>query len=150
MMSWFFDYPELVCCMAGWLAASFLKIPTYYFIHKKINLVQAFGTGGMPSSHAALMSSTTLGIGLFGGFNSPVFALAIAVSMVVLYDAAGVRRQAGIHAERLNLVFKELFEGKPIDYEELKEMLGHTPIEVIGGFLTGIVSALLIWVSWPK
>jgi acid phosphatase family membrane protein YuiD len=68
----------------------------------------------------------------------------------VLYDAAGVRRQAGIHAERLNLVFKELFEGKPIDYEELKEMLGHTPLEVIGGFLTGIVTALLIWASWPK
>jgi acid phosphatase family membrane protein YuiD len=136
--------------MAGWIAASLLKIPTYYFIHKKINLVQAFGTGGMPSSHAALMVSTTLGIGLFSGFDSTSFALAIAVSMVVLYDAAGVRRQAGIHAERLNMIFEELFAGKPIDYEELKEMLGHTPIEVIGGTLTGIVTALLIWLAWPK
>lgn len=149
-MTWINAYPELVCCMVGWFAASILKIPTYYLIHKKINLVQAFGTGGMPSSHAALMSSTTLGIGLFSGFNSPVFALAIAVSMVVLYDAAGVRRQAGIHAERLNMIFKEFFEGKPIDQKELKEMLGHTPIEVIGGFLTGIATALIIWVSWPK
>jgi uncharacterized protein len=149
-MSWYANYGVLACCMAGWIMASLLKIPTYYFIHKKINLVQAFGTGGMPSSHAALMVSTTLGIGLFSGFDSPAFALAIAVSMVVLYDAAGVRRQAGIHAERLNMIFKETFEGKPIDYEELKEMLGHTPIEVIGGTLTGIATALVIWLIWPK
>jgi acid phosphatase family membrane protein YuiD len=149
-MSWFQHYPELICCTVGWLSASILKIPTYYFIHKKINLVQAFGTGGMPSSHAALMMATTLGIGLFSGFETPVFALAIAVSMVVLYDAAGVRRQAGIHAERLNMIFKEMFEGKPIDYKELKEMLGHTPLEVIGGSLTGIASALIVWASWPK
>jgi uncharacterized protein len=149
-MTWIVTYPELVCCMAGWMVASILKIPTYYFIHKKINLVQAFGTGGMPSSHAALMVSTTLGIGLFDGYNSPVFALAIAVSMVVLYDAAGVRRQAGIHAERINMIFNEIFQGKPIGEKELKEMLGHTPIEVMGGILTGIVTALVIWLIWPK
>ena len=149
-MSWWTNYGELACCMAGWLTASILKIPTYYFIHKKINLVQAFGTGGMPSLHAALMVSTTLGIGLFSGFDTFAFALAIAVSMVVLYDAAGVRRQAGIHAERINLIFKELFEGKPISEKELKEMLGHTPIEVKGGTLTGIVTALVIWAIWPK
>jgi acid phosphatase family membrane protein YuiD len=136
--------------MAGWLAASLLKIPTFYFIHKKIDLVQAFGTGGMPSSHASLMVATSLGIGLFSGFDTPSFALALAVSMVVLYDAAGVRRQAGIHAERLNLLFNEFFQGKPLDQKELKEMLGHTPIEVIGGTLTGIATALIIWVSWPK
>ncbi len=149
-MSWWINYGELACCMAGWLTASILKFPTYYFIHKKINLVQAFGTGGMPSSHAALMVSTTLGIGLFSGFDTSAFALAIAVSMVVLYDAAGVRRQAGIHAERINMIINEIFQGKPIDQEELKEMLGHTPIEVIGGTLTGIVTALVIWAIWPK
>lgn len=149
-MTWIVNYPELVCCFTGWLTASLLKIPTYYFIHRKFNFVQAFGTGGMPSSHAALMVSTTLGIGLFSGFDNPVFALAIAVSMVVLYDAAGVRRQAGIHAERLNLIIKELFEGKPISDKELKEVLGHTPIEVTAGFLTGIVTALVVWISWPK
>lgn len=149
-MSWILRYPELICCMAGWLSASLLKIPTYYLIHKKINLVQAFGTGGMPSSHASLMVATTLGIGLFSGFETPAFALALATSMVVLYDAAGVRRQAGIHAERLNLLFNEFFQGKPLDQKELKEMLGHTPIEVIGGSLTGIATALIIWVSWPK
>lgn len=148
-MSWI-NYPELVCCLSGWFVASILKIPTYYLLHKKLNLVQAFGTGGFPSSHSSLMISTTLGIGLFSGFNNPAFALAVAVSMVVLYDAAGVRRQAGIHAERINLIFKELFEGKPVDEEQLKEVLGHTPIEVIAGTLTGILTALVIWMIWPK
>jgi acid phosphatase family membrane protein YuiD len=96
------------------------------------------------------MVSTTLGIGLFSGFNSPVFALAVAISMIVLYDAAGVRRQAGIHAERINMIFEELWKGNPINEAELKEMLGHTPLEVLGGTLTGILTALFVWLVWPK
>ena len=149
-MSWILKYPELVCCMAGWMVASLLKIPIFYFINKRFDFRQAFGTGGMPSSHSALMISTTLGIGLFDGFNDPAFALAIAISMIVLYDAAGVRRQAGMHAERINRIFQELWAGKPIGEKELKEMLGHTPIEVMGGILTGILTALFVWLVWPK
>ena len=149
-MTWILKYPELTCCLAGWLFSSILKIPFFYFINRRIDLRQAFGTGGMPSSHSALMISTTLGIGLFDGFNSPAFALAIAVSMVVLYDAAGVRRQAGFHAERINMIIKELFEGKPLEEKDLKEMLGHSPLEVTGGILTGILTALFIWMIWPK
>ena len=96
------------------------------------------------------MLSTTLGIGLFAGFDSPAFALGLAISTVVIYDAAGVRRQAGFHAERINMIIKELFEGKPLDEKDLKEMLGHTPLEVVGGVLTGIMCALLVWLIWPK
>lgn len=149
-MSWILNYPELVCCMAGWLVASLLKIPIFYFINKKFNFAQAFGTGGMPSSHSALMISTTLGIGLFDGFNHPTFALAVAISMIVLYDAAGVRRQAGIHAARINMIFKEIWEGRPVGEKDLKEMLGHSPLEVLGGILTGILTALFVWMVWPK
>ncbi|MHC1740241.1 MAG: divergent PAP2 family protein [Anaerolineaceae bacterium] len=149
-MGWLAAYPVLMCTTAGWLVSSLLKIPFSYFIHRKIDLAQAFGTGGMPSSHSALMISTTLGIGLFEGFDSPVFALAIAISMVVLYDAAGVRRQAGKHAERINLIVKELWEGKPLEEKDLKEMLGHSPLEVTGGILVGIVTALTVWFVWPK
>jgi acid phosphatase family membrane protein YuiD len=149
-MAWILDYPELVCTFAGWLVSSLLKIPVFYLINRKIDLKLAFGTGGMPSSHSALIISTTLGIGLFSGFNSPVFALAIAVSMIVLYDAAGVRRQAGIHAERINMIIEELWQGKPIDQKELKVLLGHTPIEVMGGILTGTLTALFVWLVWPK
>ncbi len=149
-MAWILKYPELVCTFAGWLVSSLLKIPFCYLINRKIDLKLAFGTGGMPSSHSALIISTTLGIGLFSGFNDPAFALAIAISMIVLYDAAGVRRQAGIHAERINMIFEELWKGNPINQDELKEMLGHTPIEVMGGILTGILTALFVWLIWPK
>ena len=149
-MSWISGYGVLTCTLAGWLFSSLLKIPFTYFLHHKIDLKQAFGTGGMPSSHSALMISTTLGIGLFCGFDNPSFALAVAVSMVVLYDAAGVRRQAGMHAERINMIIKELFEGKPLEEKDLKEMLGHSPLEVTGGILTGILTALFVWMVWPK
>lgn len=149
-MSWLNNYPVLVCSFAGWLVSSLLKIPFSYFVHRKIDLKQAFGTGGMPSSHSALMLSTTTGIGLFAGFNSPVFALALAMSTVVIYDAAGVRRQAGFHAERINMIIKELWEGKPLEEKDLKEMLGHSPLEVTGGVLTGILCALFVWMVWPK
>ena len=149
-MGWLATYPVLTCTFAGWLVSSLLKIPFTYFVHRKIDMKQAFGTGGMPSSHSALMISTTLGIGLFEGFNSPVFALAIASSMVVLYDAAGVRRQAGKHAERINMIIKELWEGRPLEEKDLKEMLGHSPLEVAGGILVGILTALFVWLVWPK
>jgi hypothetical protein len=149
-MNWISSYAVLTCAFAGWLVSSLLKIPFTYFLHHKIDLRQAFGTGGMPSSHSALMISTTLGIGLFDGFYSSTFALAMAVSTIVLYDAAGVRRQAGMHAERINMIIKELFEGKPLEEKDLKEMLGHSPLEVTGGILTGILTALFVWLVWPK
>lgn len=79
-MSILAGYPELIACIMGWLVSSLLKIPTYYSIHRRINLKQAFGTGGMPSSHAATVTATTLAIGLFSGFDHPAFALAVAVS----------------------------------------------------------------------
>ena len=146
-------YPELICCLAGWLFSSILKIPIYYILHRKLNIALAFGTGGMPSSHAATMTATTLAIGLFGGFDQPLFALAIAVSMIIIYDAAGVRREAGYHAEALNKLVDEWFtltKTALVDQKRLKEMLGHTPIEVVGGVLTGLVSTLVLWLIWPK
>jgi len=147
------NYPELICCITGWLFSSLLKIPVYYILHRKVNIALAFGTGGMPSSHAATMTATTLAIGLFGGFDEPLFALAIAISMIVIYDAAGVRREAGYHAEALNKLVDEWFavtKTPLVDQKKMKEMLGHTPIEVVGGVLAGLVSTLVLWLIWPK
>jgi acid phosphatase family membrane protein YuiD len=73
-MSALVRYPELIACIVGWLLSSLLKIPTYYVVHKRFNLRQAFGTGGMPSSHASTMTATTLAVGLFSGFDHPAFA----------------------------------------------------------------------------
>ncbi|MCX6055845.1 MAG: divergent PAP2 family protein [Chloroflexi bacterium] len=144
------NYPELVACITAWLFSSALKIPVYYLMHRKFRISLAFGTGGMPSSHAATMTGTTLAIGLFSGFHDPAFAIAMAISMIVIYDAAGVRREAGYHAEALNKMIDEFFQGSTIDQKKLKEMLGHTPMEVLGGILTGLISTLVLWVFWPK
>ena len=74
-----------------------------------------------------------------GGYDTPVFALAIAIAMIVTYDAAGVRRQAGMHAERINVLFEELLKGHMWNDEELREVSGHTPFEVLGGTLWGLL-----------
>ena len=104
--------------------------------------------GGMPSSHSALIVGATQAIGLYSGFDSPIFALGVALAMIVTYDAAGVRRQAGKHAERINILFDELMRGQMPDEKELREVLGHTPLEVVGGVLLGIAVATLAWTLW--
>ena len=81
-----------------------------------------FNPGGMPSSHAALVCATTFSIGMYEGFNTGTFAIAFAISSVVLYDAAGVRRQAGYHAQKINMIFDELLSGHPVSQETLKEV----------------------------
>jgi acid phosphatase family membrane protein YuiD len=87
----------------------------------------------------------THGIALFAGFDSPLFAISLAITMIVVYDAAGVRRQAGMHAERINALFNELLSGHMWDENELREVLGHTPLEVTGGILLGLVVATINW-----
>ena len=91
----------------------------------------------MPSSHTALMVGATHGIGLSVGFDSALFALAFAMSMVVIYDATGIRRQAGKHAELINAMINDLAAGNPLKQEQLREVLGHTPMEALGGILLG-------------
>ncbi len=143
-----FYNPSFVAGMLGWFVASLLKLPTEYLTTKKLNWKVFFSTGGMPSSHSALMVATTLTIGLFEGFNTALFALAVAITTIVLYDAAGVRRQAGIHAQRLNLILTEIFHGEPISNEHLKEVLGHSPLEVAAGSLLGIFIAVVLRLAW--
>ena len=78
----------------------------------------------------------------------PIDPIPVAVAMVVVYDAAGVRREAGKHAERINIVFEELFSGQPISEKQLKEVIGHTPSEVVAGVLLGIATALIsYWIA---
>ena len=149
-MSTLAGYPELICCVVGWLVSSLFKIPTYYYVHRRFNLKQAFGTGGMPSSHAATVTATMLGIGLFSGFDHPAFAIALAVTMIVIYDAAGVRREAGYHAVIINRLIDEYVKSPMINQKKLKEVIGHTPLEVVGGVISGLFSSTVLWLIWPK
>lgn len=139
----------LVAALLGWFIAQTLKLPIHYFRYKRWSWALWFSAGGMPSSHSSLITATTLACGLYEGFDSPVFALAFAVSMVILYDAAGVRRQAGIHAQRINALIEEFFSGHPISQERLKEVLGHTPREVLAGMGLGIAIAVVLKLTWP-
>lgn len=135
----------LIVALAAWGTAQVLKVPLEYLRTRRWKIGLLFTTGGMPSSHSALIVATTYAIGLYVGFDSPLFALGVALTMIVTYDAAGVRRQAGMHAERINVLFDELLKGHKLDEQELREVLGHTPLEVTGGILWGILVASLMW-----
>jgi acid phosphatase family membrane protein YuiD len=138
----------LIAGLIAWALAQLIKIPLDYLRTRHWNWALLFTTGGMPSSHSALVTATTAAIGLYYGFNSPVFALGVAFTMIVTYDAAGVRQQAGIHAQRINIIFEELLRGHPITEDDLREVLGHTPLEVTGGVLLGLVVAISQWLIW--
>src|SRR5512135_1108134 len=140
--------PMLVTALTAWFLSGLLKVPIEYLETKKWNWALLFSPGGMPSSHSSLVTATMLSVGLFDGFDTATFAVAFAVMMIVVYDAAGVRRQAGFHAEKINAIINELFAGHPISGEQLNEVLGHTPRQVIGGVVTGIIIALLVWLVW--
>lgn len=140
--------PVLFTGLAAWLLAQFLKVPIEYLVHHRRNWGLWFSSGGMPSSHSALMTSVTLAIGLFHGFDKDTFALAVALTMVVVYDAAGVRREAGRHAEKINILINEFFSGHPISDKQLKEVIGHTPAQVVAGVVLGLVIAVLFYLIW--
>jgi len=131
--------------LIAWALAQLLKLPIYAIRNRRWSWAPLFSAGGMPSSHSALMVGTTMGVGLYYGFDSPVFAVALAATMIVVYDAAGVRREAGRHAEAINVLFDELLSGHPISDKQLREVLGHTPLEVTGGMLLGLAVSLLVW-----
>lgn len=143
-----FQNKALIAGLTAWAFAQIIKIPLDYFRTRRWNWALLFTTGGMPSSHSALMTGTAHAIGLYYGFDNPLFAMAVAITMVVTYDAAGVRRQAGIHAQRINVLFDELLRGHLMDEKDLREVLGHTPLEVAGGILLGLIVATTQWLIW--
>jgi uncharacterized protein len=140
--------PVLNTALIAWFFAQVLKLPLEYMRKGEWNWGYLFSAGGMPSSHSALMMGVTTGIGLHEGFNTSIFALAVATTMIVLYDAAGIRRQAGIHAEKINMLFNELLAGHPVSEKQLLEVLGHTPLEVSGGIFLGIVVGIVYWFNF--
>jgi acid phosphatase family membrane protein YuiD len=136
--------------IAAWAIAQLVKPALEYLHTRRWSWGLWFSSGGMPSSHSSLVCSAMLSVGLFGGFNTPVFALAVAITMVVVYDAAGVRREAGRHAEKINILIEEMFSGQPISEKQLKEVIGHTPVEVIAGVLLGFATAIVSFLIYGR
>ncbi len=137
-------YEVLFTGVASACVAQILKVIFYFLTHKKINFKIFTTTGGMPSSHSAGVVSLSVSVGLVEGFSSVSFAIALGFALVVLQDAAGLRRAAGKTAATLNRLVSEIIEhtNQTKPYEVLKELLGHTPFEVFMGSLLGIACAL--------
>jgi uncharacterized protein len=135
----------LISAMAGWFLAQILKVPVGSIRKRHWNWALFFAAGGMPSSHSSLVTSTAMAVGLHIGFENPLFAVALTFAMVVVYDAMGVRRQAGMQAKKINILVEELLQGHPINEKHLLEAIGHTPLEAVGGVLLGIVVSLGMW-----
>ncbi|KAF5068689.1 Divergent PAP2 family protein [anaerobic digester metagenome] len=131
----------LWAAMISWAIAQGSKIILTLITEKRFDATRIVGTGGMPSSHSALVMALTFSVGKYNGFGSPLFAMALIFSFVVMYDAAGIRRAAGKQAEIINML---LIKHEVPDMEKLKELLGHTPLEVFVGGLLGI--AVGFWI----
>jgi hypothetical protein len=133
--------------MLGWFLGQLLKVPIEYLRHKRWNWALLLSAGGMPSSHSSLMTAVTTSIGLNAGWDSPIFALALAITGIVVYDATGVRRQAGFHAERINQIARELLHLKRLEESQisyLREIIGHTPGEAVAGVFLGALIAFAV------
>ncbi|MEG0019541.1 MAG: divergent PAP2 family protein [Oscillospiraceae bacterium] len=134
----------------AWLTAQVLKTIINFILTKDFSLERLIGAGGMPSSHTALVISLVVATAKQCGYSSPNFAMALAFAAVVMYDAMGVRRAAGEQAKILNKMLDEWFVKAKIteqnvpQIKQLKELLGHTPIEVFGGAIVGLVVALIL------
>lgn len=129
--------------LSAWLIAQTIKVTIGVIRQKRFDFRWFVGTGGMPSSHAAGAACLATAIGLEYGFNSVHFALAAAFAIVVMFDAQGVRRATGRQARILNKITEDIYWQGRIDEGRLRELIGHTPFEVIVGFLLGVIIALL-------
>lgn len=138
----------LIPAFTGWAIAQAVKVPLEYFHTRKWNWALLFRTGGMPSSHSALVAGLAHGVGLYEGFDTAVFGIAFVLAVIVIYDATGIRRQAGKHARLLNAMIEDLAAGHPLKEELLLEFLGHTPLEAVAGTLLGIACAQIGWMLW--
>ncbi len=138
----------LIAALTAWSLAQIVKVPLEFLRTRTWSWKPLTSTGGMPSSHSALMAGVAHAIGLYVGFDSPLYALAVAIAMIVIYDATGIRRQAGKHAEIINVIVRDVMEGHPISEEHLREVLGHTPLQALVGTLWGMGIAQVIWLYW--
>ncbi len=132
----------LICAIVGWMAAQFLKVIYILIREKRFDIRRFVGTGGMPSSHSSFVSSMATAVGFVEGFYSAEFAMAFVVAFVVMYDASGIRKAAGDQAKVINDLQEMIFENAPV---YLKELLGHTRLEVIIGCILGIAVALIMF-----
>lgn len=135
--------PVLLIAISAWAVAQALKLLISIAVYRKFDITYLTTGGGMPSSHSALVCATAVSTGICSGLDSPVFAVAAVVAFIVMYDAAHVRLETGKQAKVLNQLMRSWGEGKPEAFEaDLKELIGHTPLQVAVGGVLGVVMGL--------
>ena len=136
----------LIAGLLGWISAQILKAIIYVIINREFRIERLFGDGGMPSGHSATVTAVALSTGLTCGFDSPVFAVAFIMAIIVMHDAMGVRLETGKQAKVINDMletFQKLGRTDIPAEQQLKEFVGHTPIQVVAGAVLGVVVALI-------
>ncbi len=146
-----FNNQVLIVAIASCLLAQLLKLVIELIRDGEMSLHYLFSTGGMPSAHSALVASLATGVGQTKGWSSPEFAIACLFAVIVMYDAAGVRQAAGKQAKILNQLVEEFFqEDHNFNEEKLKELLGHTPFQVVVGLILGICVSLVVGTAFSN
>ena len=154
MLVWIHDLitnPFLMTPVLAWFVAQVLKTIIYAVLNKRLRLERMVGDGGMPSGHSATVSSLAMISLLIYGPGSFQFGCTTMLAIIVCHDAMGVRRESGKHAVVLNemiRIYEKLFSEEGLTDVELKEFVGHTPLQVVVGIAVGICSALLAWLLW--
>ena len=126
----------------AWLIAQILKVTIDLLSKRKIDFRRLVSAGGMPSSHSAFVVALSTSVGFTQGFDSALFAVSATFAGIIMYDAAGVRRAVGIQAGILNEILEDAQKHRPVGEQKLKELIGHTPVEVFAGAVLGF---LLSW-----
>ncbi len=139
-----FSNPYFNASFWSWFTAQALKVILTLIKERKLDFYRFVGSGGMPSSHSAMVMGLSTAIGLKMGWDSLEYAVSIIFSLIIMYDASGVRRAVGKQAMILNQMIKDKQQKKQIEEKQLKELVGHTPIEVFAGAILGILIANLL------
>ena len=136
--------PVLLIAVSAWAIAQVMKLLISIAVYRKFDINYLVTGGGMPSSHSALVCATAVSCAISAGFDSPVFAVAAVLAFIVMYDAAHVRRETGEQAKVLNYIMRSWADMRPEEFEEeLKELVGHTPLQVAAGATLGIAVGLV-------
>jgi hypothetical protein len=139
------DAPYLIALLSGFLA-QLAKFLSHVVRHRQVNFTRLVATGGMPSSHSASVAALTTAVGFREGTHTTLFAVTLFFSLVIMYDAAGLRRAAGMQARILNRMVEDHYAHRGLLQERLSELLGHTPFEVFVGAVLGVLFAMVWYV----
>lgn len=129
------------CAFVSWFIAQALKVILTLLKDRRFDIQRMFGSGGMPSSHTSSVMGLSTAVGLTHGWETSLYAVSLMFSLIVMYDASGVRRSVGKQATLLNNIIEDLYKHHHVEQERLIELVGHTPIEVLAGAVLGIVVA---------